>query len=494
MDADERVPAGRLPSVAQGRLSAPILRSLHTKVLHRGEGNRSGPDTSPRAASPNSLPSSRPSSRHSFEGIGHRSVWTPSPHGAAQWERKVVSAFDRSRPSSRQPSPPPRLQQPRSPKPATPLGRTSPPLGRASPPRAGSAARESLGGQLKHPMGSLSNPVPTNVQAEVRRLEPLVRAAEEARALATLNVKRIQETMMLSRHEMMKEVEAKEEEEVRLVFDTIDLDGNGTLDRDELNTLAVRLLHRPLSDTELDECMEQMDDDGGGDVDFEEFLVWWKKSKNEEGGIFGGLFTDVLDGSDGWVRLKMELARAKDDLKAKSEAAAPLVDELQRLLAIAGWHFRVQADTDLRTGPPGWTQSSHAGFPRLATPASPGRESVSGGSSGRSRSRSRLSPERADAQAKARAHARSVGRALREREASGPVHPMRTASGMKDAARPSHRLGLSRRPRLAGEGPLPEPTSGQVQDREWSFVWAKDFDASLPAEEAPMPLDPDDSF
>ena len=34
---------------------------------------------------------------------------------------------------------------------------------------------------------------------------------------------------------------------------------------------------------------------------------------------------------------------------------------------------------------------------------------------------------------------------------------MRTASGMKDAARPSHRLGLSRRPRLAGEGPLPEP-------------------------------------
>ena len=65
---------------------------------------------------------------------------------------------------------------------------------------------------------------------------------------------------------------------------------------------------------------------------------------------------------------------------------------------------------------------------------------------------------------------------------------------MKDAARPSHRLGLSRRPRLAGEGPLPEPTGGQVQDREWSFVWAKDFDASLPAEEAPMPLDPDDSF
>ena len=33
--------------------------------------------------------------------------------------------------------------------------------------------------------------------------------------------------------------------QTRATFTKLDLDGNGTLDRDELNTLAVRLLHRP---------------------------------------------------------------------------------------------------------------------------------------------------------------------------------------------------------------------------------------------------------
>jgi hypothetical protein len=39
---------------------------------------------------------------------------------------------------------------------------------------------------------------------------------------------------------------AEEEAELRFLFAGIDLDGNGTLDRHELGTLAERLLHRCL--------------------------------------------------------------------------------------------------------------------------------------------------------------------------------------------------------------------------------------------------------
>ena len=67
------------------------------------------------------------------------------------------------------------------------------------------------------------------------------------------------------------------------LFCEADADGSGGLDRDEVKTLA-RQLGYPLSAVELDEAMAEMDTDGGGSVEFDEFLrrmrpVWTFGSK-----------------------------------------------------------------------------------------------------------------------------------------------------------------------------------------------------------------------
>ena len=69
-----------------------------------------------------------------------------------------------------------------------------------------------------------------------------------------------------------------EETMAELLFSEIDEDGSGTLERDEIDALA-KQLGRPLSSDELDAAMAEMDADGGGDVDFPEFLEWYKRSQ-----------------------------------------------------------------------------------------------------------------------------------------------------------------------------------------------------------------------
>ena len=64
------------------------------------------------------------------------------------------------------------------------------------------------------------------------------------------------------------------EEELRQLFDSIDTDGGGTLDREELAVLATKL-GQALGPAELEAAMAEMDADGDGDVDFEEFQEWW---------------------------------------------------------------------------------------------------------------------------------------------------------------------------------------------------------------------------
>ena len=64
--------------------------------------------------------------------------------------------------------------------------------------------------------------------------------------------------------------------------------GGGTLCRDEIAALAVKLGKR-LSKKELDEAMNDMDEDGSNEVDYEEFSDWWKDSvkKLELGNVVG---------------------------------------------------------------------------------------------------------------------------------------------------------------------------------------------------------------
>ena len=54
----------------------------------------------------------------------------------------------------------------------------------------------------------------------------------------------------------------------------MDTDNGGTLDRHEIRNLA-RSLGNQLTEAQLDEAMGEMDDDGSGEVDFEEFFDWY---------------------------------------------------------------------------------------------------------------------------------------------------------------------------------------------------------------------------
>ena len=64
-------------------------------------------------------------------------------------------------------------------------------------------------------------------------------------------------------------------EELMSVFNLIDADNSGLLDRDEITSLADYLSEDPMSEAEMDQAMQEMDGDGSGEVDFEEFQSWW---------------------------------------------------------------------------------------------------------------------------------------------------------------------------------------------------------------------------
>lgn len=73
--------------------------------------------------------------------------------------------------------------------------------------------------------------------------------------------------------------------ELRELFDLIDEDNSGSLDRDEIQNLAGRL-GKHLTIAQLDEAMDEMDEDGGGAVEFDEFVAWWMDTASQQCGVF----------------------------------------------------------------------------------------------------------------------------------------------------------------------------------------------------------------
>ena len=61
---------------------------------------------------------------------------------------------------------------------------------------------------------------------------------------------------------------------VRALFDRFDTDGGGTIDAAEVENMG-KLLGSELTAAELRRAVFEMDEDGGGEVDFEEFVHWW---------------------------------------------------------------------------------------------------------------------------------------------------------------------------------------------------------------------------
>lgn len=91
------------------------------------------------------------------------------------------------------------------------------------------------------------------------------------------------------------------DEGLQNLFETLDADGSGSLDRDEIAVL-IGSLGRALNSNELDVMMKQLDADGDGDISFDEFRGWWNaqqyQSDAERDLELGDLFEIVdTDGS-----------------------------------------------------------------------------------------------------------------------------------------------------------------------------------------------------
>lgn len=70
-----------------------------------------------------------------------------------------------------------------------------------------------------------------------------------------------------------------EAEEARLVFDGFDVDGSGTISKEELKAACLKL-GVEVKDGQLEHAYYYIDGDGNGTIDFAEFLTFYQMLKN----------------------------------------------------------------------------------------------------------------------------------------------------------------------------------------------------------------------
>ena len=71
-----------------------------------------------------------------------------------------------------------------------------------------------------------------------------------------------------------------EEKELGSLWKQVDTDGSGALDREEVGQVLKKM--GKVSDGEgLDKALAEIDEDGSGEVEYPEFLVWWRKQTSE---------------------------------------------------------------------------------------------------------------------------------------------------------------------------------------------------------------------
>ena len=83
------------------------------------------------------------------------------------------------------------------------------------------------------------------------------------------------------------------------MFATIDKDQSGALDREEVGA-ALRGLGQHLDSAQLDAVMSEMDEDGNGVVDFEEFVMWYKDPSAGSQDIAARLATSAIEQATGY--------------------------------------------------------------------------------------------------------------------------------------------------------------------------------------------------
>ena len=75
-------------------------------------------------------------------------------------------------------------------------------------------------------------------------------------------------------------MQKEQREAIKDLFIETGDDGSLLLDRSEVKHLAI-MMGQKLNSKELDMAMAEMDEDGSGEVDFDEFFAWWVSDKEE---------------------------------------------------------------------------------------------------------------------------------------------------------------------------------------------------------------------
>jgi Ca2+-binding EF-hand superfamily protein len=119
-------------------------------------------------------------------------------------------------------------------------------------------------------------------------------------------------------------------EALRAVFNSLDSDGNGTLDRDEVRAAFTKLGHVFESRSKLDDAMYEMDTDCSGTVSFDEFANYWRA---------GLKLSKVIN-----VAVSLELEAATRT--AQRESAASLMQALETVAPTAMRQLFDSVDTD----------------------------------------------------------------------------------------------------------------------------------------------------
>lgn len=82
--------------------------------------------------------------------------------------------------------------------------------------------------------------------------------------------------------ELMELFQGLNKRHLKIIFNALDVDGNGSLDRDEIGRLINQGFMVDVHPAVVDVAFEEMDKDGSGAVDFEEFLAFFASTGNEQ--------------------------------------------------------------------------------------------------------------------------------------------------------------------------------------------------------------------
>ena len=120
-----------------------------------------------------------------------------------------------------------------------------------------------------------------------------------------------------------------EKKQLKAVWRSIDIDGGGTLDRDELREV-LKKMGKKLSASQLTRTMNEIDGDGSGEVEFHEFEAWWDREMASNAAVpptpfnFGGQCVRARkkplagrDGEEAWWWVASDVAQASAPLVAR---------------------------------------------------------------------------------------------------------------------------------------------------------------------------------